>query len=468
MFLISKDFLEGGDFYFFLERAESNKIKKGDKKMKKICLLFLFLSLVSFSFAQTIVDNFHGYSSNGELQAVWVQTGGWTDATLQTTGGADGTTGSMKLQDSGWSNGVLATGIATPPGAGGYKLTFKYMNGQSDTAWSNLTVSVVQNDSIKAVKSLGGSVVASWTAAETAPMSLTGDPINILIDNSGNLPGATNVCAIDEIKLESAVVPLTVVLKPTDAWYIGGTTTITAEPDGGSYNYSKVDFDVNADSSIEYTDNTEPFEFVWDTTADMVTSGPIDLKATLTDSLSATDDITGTYIIDNRLSGRQSLILNGDFSAWTSGDPDNWTPYQTDVAFASHGQGNSYAAGAFPSLTINCTATVTNRYFFLSSSWGGYFTDIQTKLWGRHAYCRMYYFTSDDGGSSWVNTMIDVTVGNPYWLYVESAVEPEVGEIGQQVAICTHCYGAGDYYWDDVVVNGIDLVESAVNDWNLY
>ena len=129
---------------------------------------------------------------------------------------------------------------------------------------------------------LGGSVVSAWTPASTGVSTLSTDPVSILI--SGSLDVRTNVCAFDEFELVEDSGGFAISVKPTDAWYLSGTSTITAIPNSGVLPYTKVEFDVNADSSIEFTDTAAPWEYVWDTTSDVSigTSGTVSLKVIAT------------------------------------------------------------------------------------------------------------------------------------------------------------------------------------------
>jgi len=451
--------------------------------MKKIFVLFAFVCLSSAAFAQVTIDTFETYDNTTSMTAVWDEVIGFSTRSLgQGAGlGADSTDQWIEVTDAGYSNGIIANGIITPPvsSLGGYKLTFSYKNGHTATVgenpWSALQVKIDQGASNVITVDLPGDVKTTWTAAESLGVILGTDPIKITITGTAAaVSGETNVAAFDEFKLVEINPPVTVALRPTEVVYLSGTDTITATPGGGSGTYTKVDFDVDANGSIEFTDNTAPYEFAWDTTTSISgASGTVDLKAIATDDGAQTGELVLSYFIDNRASGRQQLVANGDFEGtWAANVPQDWTLYQTGAS-PTYGQGTGYD-GSGSSLEITFGATdYTNRYVFRSTSWDGAVEDIQTTGWGKGTSARLFYFFSDDGGTTWNHVNISdpaVNFGDSNWIYKEEQTvrNSSAYTSSDLVAICTHMFNAETCNWDNVSVKGIDLRPADVNDWNLY
>ena len=434
--------------------------------------------LSSMAFAQTAVDDFESYTVGGDVSSVWEQTGGWS-ATSIITPGADSSGQGMQITDGGWSNGVEADDFTTPPAtvsppaADSYKLTLYYKNGQQDDAFPNLTVHIKQNGSTLRKLPLGGDVKTNWTYAESIPVEMTTDPITILVDNDGSLGSTVGACAIDELELVQEDMPILVTTRPTDVVYLSGTENISTFVEGGTGTFDKVEYDIENDGSIDSTDSdsSDGFNFSWDTTSVISsTSGTVDLNIIAYDDSAATGELLQSFFIDNRRAGREQLIANGDFSAWTGDIPNNWNLLM-DGASPEYGKGPGRDMASTPSLQITFSASdYTNRYVMRSQSWEGWYQDIQTTWWGKGGSCRMYYFTSSDGGTTWDNTLVDAgSIGAAEWKYIESdVIHDGLAGGGELEAIATHMFSAETCNWDDVSVKGIDMRESGVKDWNIY
>ena len=144
------------------------------------------------------------YSSESELDARWGNSGGWTVATLKTSGGAESTSKWMELSDGGWSMDIHAnySGVVSVDEAGQYKMAFYYKNGHVNNPQGDLTVTIKDgSNNVKATFELGSSVVSSWTYSDSAYFQINEDD-TVKIDITGSYSGTrTQKCAFDQFKL---------------------------------------------------------------------------------------------------------------------------------------------------------------------------------------------------------------------------------------------------------------------------
>jgi hypothetical protein len=432
------------------------------------------------------VDTFETYADTTALLTEWAIRS-YTEPTLQTSGGADGTAKWMRLHRAGYTMGVDAADLGTPT-AGSYKVAFYYMNGQENSPWENLTVEVKQGTEIRATINVGSTVQSSWTYAESGVVSFTAEPITVAVIGDFINAAAGYTCAVDEIKLLSAALPVTVTATPDDTVHITKTTNIAADVEGGSGSYTSVTFDVGADGSIEGTDTSAPYEFSWNTLTVMPqdTSGTVQLRIIATDSLSSTGQYIGSYVVDNRGSGFDSLVTNGDFSgAWTgTGNqiPEGWAEFSTDGAITYWGPADvsEQLAGQGACLKLTCAGGLPGeevgiqRYKIRSNAVYGLFSNLQAACYAKGSFTSLYYFTSL-GGATWTKTpTAAVTVNSTTWSYAIGPIHHYLADGGPNhiVVIAPHVYTAGDYFYDAITAEGILLeggVPTAVQDeWQLY
>jgi hypothetical protein len=440
--------------------------------MKKTALIITIVCLASFAMAQTVttIDDFESYDNSTSMTLVWDQVAnGWGTAVLLTSGGAESTAKSLENTDAGWTNGVIAIDIMSPPAAGYYKITFYYKNGQVNIPVNNLTLAVTQGGSFLVSVNLGSAVQATWAFAETSFATKTTDPITLTL--SGDLNTGAKAYAIDQIKLvEILSLPVVIDVKPTEAVRLGNTEELAIIPSGGSGTIASVSFDVGNDGSIESTDFSEPFAFTWDTTVAEPANGDVDIKIVATDDGGTTGGGVYTYTVENKYAGRMKLVLNGTFDNWTGNLPTNWAEFQA-VPNASYGPGDDRDGVTSKSLEITFAATdYVNRYTLRSNSWKGYYRDLQTTAWGKGLSCRLCYCIREDGESTWENKLSSLHfIQSTIWKYVESPVYDMYTVVNgvDDVAFCTHMYSA-TCNWDDVVVRGYDCDIAGCEDWNIY
>lgn len=452
--------------------------------MRRIMLCGVLVAATSVAMAQTTLDDFESYADDAALQVEWVGASGVTP-TLGLAGGASGSTKWMKVVDvDSYAGSVTAADLGTPAAAGNFKVTFFYKNGDSsDPAMQpaqGLKLFVKQGGNNLASFDIPDTLQETWTAAETPVFAGTASPVEIFISKNNPvapvLPITGESFAFDQIVLVPvAVVPLTIDLFPGAAIRIGNTHTLAATVAGGSGSYTKVDFDVNNDSTIDFTDNSAPFEFALDTRAYVPTGqGTLTVKAIVTDSAMATAEKTVTYNVDNRWGGRESLVTNNGFDTWAGGIPAGWEAHQvgagTGAAVVAE-EPTSHNASAGKSMKITFAASdYNNRYTMRTVGRQGNWVDLQTWYWGRGGANRIYYGRSTDG-VTYINTLTDAAqVNNASWTFAQGTVKNLGTPLGDTEYVCvmTHNFNAGDVFFDDVFAYGTKDTSSSVDDWKLF
>ncbi len=453
--------------------------------MKRIALFCTVLStlLATPAFALD-VDTFETYGDSNALLTVWSGTGGFLNesAELVAAGGASGTNNWMKVYDGGFSVFRSAPNILTPTTAGNYKLSFYYKNGiDGGSPWISLTAVLTQGSSnkVNAVLSPASNppVVSDWTLYESPIFSLNNTEAISVEFNGNNGSDVSYTIGVDQIILTEIVNPPPVVVaSPDDRTLLSRTRTITALASLGSGSYTNVTFDVGNNGSIEHTDATAPYEFVWDTLTAMPqdTSGTVDLKITLTDSASMTGSVIESYIIDNQYNGRQVLVdanMNTfQGTGFGANPPVGFVPFQVESGNAAFGPGPDRNDVADQALKVTFTAgDFTNRYALRSEGDQGAHYGLQNSFWGKGTSCRMYYFSSADN-VTYATTSIDAgLVNNANWTFVVDAPATPGLTANDYVSVATHQFAAGDHFWDDVKVEANMAPPAAeVEGWNLY
>lgn len=445
------------------------------------------------------VDDFESYITTADVQAKYVSVAGnGAEKAELGFGGANGTNQFLTMVDvGGFTAGIGATAIATPP-AGTYRLSFYYKNGTTySDRWRGIKVSLLENAAVvqeitvdPGTTSASHPAVTEWTYAETGPFTLTGNPVDIRFDTSN---GAGDFYAyVDEIILKKIEGPA-ISVYPDHRIYLSGTETLVATPQGGSGTYTSVTFDVNGDDVIEHTATEAPWEFNWDTLVDvpagtsrtlMTGNTPIDVKITVTDSNSETQSITESFTVDNRFNGRESMLTNGDFSQWTDGTnfganlPVGWTTQDVSPTMKYGPSTDSHSPEAGTSLRVQLDGGETLRYAVRTEAVTGNYVDMQATWWGKgDGLPRMYYFTSDDDGATFVNTFQTAgeTAGTVWTFMVEEEVQNNIGlDDTTQVSLATHTVPSSvnerNNYFDDVTWEGMLLppADTSVDEWQLY
>ncbi|MCX7018893.1 MAG: hypothetical protein WCK47_11435 [bacterium] len=448
--------------------------------MRKLLLIWpCVLAVAVAPAADTIIDDFEEYADTAALQAVWV--GDWAETgNLETAGGAAGTNQWCRVDNmDSYQGSLTADNITTPPSAGTYKVQFWYQNGIAPGGvMNNFFVYFEQNGTNVTSFAIPYTATTTWTLAETAVKAFSADPITVaLVSNnpSGPDPGTTGETAgIDEIKLiPVASIPLTISVWPDNSIWLGGTMAITATPVGGTGSYTKVDFEVNG--TPVFTDPAPPFVYLWDTTAAMPhnTSGTVTLKATVTDSASVTGSYTGAYTVDNRWKGREQMVINNDFSAWTGNMPNGWVLFNDGGGNATYGPepGRDVGSGTCLKVTF-ALSDYTNRYTLRTVEKIGSWRDVQGWYWGKGSSNRLMLHYSTDSGATWINAYkYAALVNNATWTFGVQTVPQTIAGIADTdwITVCTHQFAAGDNLFDDVYMMGINYSEAAnVGGWNLY
>ncbi len=412
-----------------------------------------------------------------------VGSGTGVTATLQATGGAAASSKWMKLVDAdSFAGNVDAADLGTPV-AGNYKVTFYYKNGNSaDPAMQpalNLKLFVKQGGNNLESFSIPATLQDSWTAAETPIFAATATPIEIFISKNNGAapvpPFTGEEFSFDQIILVPvATIPLSVSLFPGSSITIGNTHTLKATVAGGSGSFTSVGFDVNNDSTIDFTDNSAPFEFAFDTRTVVATGqGTAVVRAVVTDSASATAQQIVTYPVDNRWGGRESLVTNSDFSAFTGNLPDGWVDHQgrLGTAAATYGpDATSYNPAAGQCLKITFAAgDYTDRYTLRSVGRLGKWVDMQSWYWGKGSSNRMFYGISTDGISYTNLATIAAQVNNASWTFAQGVLANNASYTDTTyICLMTHNFAAGDSFYDDVNSYGTKDISSSVDDWKLF
>jgi hypothetical protein len=458
--------------------------------MKHLAFLCGVLATVAATpaLAQDVtVDTFEGYVNQAALDLVWDTPNNANQAvTLMTSGGADGTPNWLQLTDGGFGFDATGTGLVSPP-AGTYKLSFYYMNGQDEVEMGALQVFLAQDGINKITINLGSAEVTGWTKVESEVVALSGSPVNMIV-KSANGAAMLYRSAFDQFILTPlASVPVVTAVWPDDRIFLSGTETITATATFGSETYTKAEFDIDGDNIIEHTDTTEPFEFAWNTTAAFNdTSGTKSLTVTITDSMGGTGSVTETYTIDNEFGGRESMVVNGDFSQWQDGTnfgsnvPVGWTTQLVSPNATFGPSTSSHSPEAGTCLQVRFAgpnnADNTDRYTLRTNAKVGRWRDMQTTWWGKGGFCRLYYFLSTDDGATFATTSQDAGLANDAnWVFVVEAPPQNLAAMTDttQVSLATHSLGIStgtrDAFWDDLTWEGNSIpAGSSVEGWNLY
>jgi hypothetical protein len=485
------------------ERAQGSQTEKGQTMRRHLlpCVAAVGFTLTGLTFsATTTVDDFEGYADSGALNAAFT-TSGFPVLSLITSGGASSTAQYIEIIDDGFSMSALQSYGAIVPSNGTYRLKGFYQNGQNGGVTQYfLEVNLLFGASIATVDintANSDTVVSTWTPFQSSLVSLTTSDV-IQIEFKGQAAGrAGQSSAFDEIELEGplTVIPLNTTIGP-DAreWLTGSLNTITASAEGGTVPYTQAEFDVGADTVIDFTDTTVPFEFNWDTSSlGTTTPDVVTIEVTVTDTAVGTATDTAVYTVDNRDNGRIQLITNGDFEIWTvpANPPDGWFLFNEALGSGGAPGGFDDAGGnmtifrvdsaASPenvssgqySLGVNFAASdFTNRYAVRSPNLypGGNFLsrDSILSFWGKGGSARMYHFESTDGGVTyeWQGAMV-ANASSPVLIHAFSSptdVNSDDWVVG------THQFSAGDHFYDDVSVTTNQLVVTSVEPglWNLY
>jgi len=449
--------------------------------MRKILLaLSCVLAVASAPAADIIIDNFEEYATQEELSAVWKGNVVPLEAVyLETAGGAAGTNQWGRFDNGDSYQGIFNAADITTPTAGTYKAQFWYQNGiAGGGVMDNCFVYFQQNGANVATFPVPHVATTTWTLAETAVVPFSSDVITVVLgcnNGSGPDPGTTGeMAALDEIKLiPVASIPLSVSVWPDSRIWLGNTMAITATPAGGTGTYNKVDYEVNG--SLVYTDPVAPFVYPWDTTSVMPhdTSGTVTLKVTVTDSSLTTASYTGTYTVDNRWKGREQMVTNNEFTAWTGNLPDGWVLFSDGSGNATYGPAPGRDEGSGTCLRINFTSSdYTNRYTLRSVEKIGSWRDIQGWYWGKGSSNRLMLHSSKDNGATWENSYkYAAQVNNTSWTFGVQATPQTITNVADTdwVSVFTHQFAAGEHFYDDLYMMGINFTEAAeVSGWNLY
>jgi len=432
--------------------------------MKHLWILGLCVLLCSGAFAQSVVlDDFE----SGFNIADWT-TAGYPTLVHVTTDGATGTSSCLNIADGGWSMNVSRIFPSVVPQDGDYRISFWYKNGHADAYQDNLQVKI---NGIGTV-ALPRATVTDWTFAKTGFAYHLVAGSTVTLDIAGNRNATLNQqCRFDQFVLVKEIPPVEGEVHPLSGDILSNVATITVVPAGGTWTYTSVSFDVDDDGSIDYTDTTsaDGFTFAWDTSAYTVAAASDHISAVtvaieITDSGSNTGALTMVYGLDNRYGGRESLVLNGGFESWAGTYPDEW------VYIAMDADGNVDDAADYtisketvaPAVGSNALkiSYPTNpdpfRYTMRTNTFPGNREEYIAQFWakGPSGFCRVYYFESDDE-LAWLSTWRGFNPGAGPAVWTEAIDAPWTpGAPVGYLALATHAYGTGDFYWDEVSVTG--------------
>ena len=450
--------------------------------MRIVMLCGVLVAAASVSMAQTTLDDFESYADTTALQVEWVGSGQGLSPSLEMTGGAASSAKWMKMVDAdSYAGSVTAADLGTPA-AGNYKVTFYYKNGDSTDATKqpakNLQLFVKQGGNNLGSFDIPDTLQETWTAAETNIFAATATPIEIFVNKNNPLapvaPIDGEVFAFDQIVLVPVtVVPPTVSLFPGTGFTIGNSVTLTATVGGGSGTFTSVGFDVNNDSTIDFTDNTAPYEFTFDTRTVVPTGiGTVAINAIVTDSASATGNQLITFNVDNRWGGHEPIVTNSGFENWTAGMPDGWVANllgQGSSASTVAEEPTSYSPTAGKSMKITFAASdYTNRYAMRSVARQGKWVDLQTWYWGKGTANRMFYCVSTDGTTWPTPTQTAAGANNASWVLAKGSPMTLTMTDTDYISVMTHNFAAGDTFYDDVISWGTKDNSASVDDWKLF
>lgn len=469
------------------------------KRIAYFCGVAAVLSTTA-GFAQVVVDDYELYGDSAAAKGVYVSVAGNGAETVElgTTDGADGTAKWLKLVDTGFTCGIgtNANFIVNPP-AGTYRLGFYYKNGiDGGERWRGIKVSLTQNAALKTSvivdPGVTGTPTTEWTYAESEPFSLDTNNISLRFDsNQSNGAAPLWTAAVDEIKLIPILGPALSVY-PDDRIYLSGSTTIVATPEGGMPPYT-VEFNINNDASIEATVNSAPYEYVWNTLTDVpdgtsrtlaADNTPVTVSIKVTDNDGNEKELIEEFTVDNMYDGRESLIVNGDFSQWQGtgfgtnlpvGWHENWVANTVPQYGIGLGR-NPQAGDALQIKLTNATGEpdpFSDRYALRSDAVQGIHRDHQVTFWGKGQFSRLYYLTSEDG-VTFTTTLVEAAKADSadiWFMGVGAPATPAALELTESThtALGTHQLGTTDHFWDDITWNANELPEgSSVDDWKLY
>jgi hypothetical protein len=417
------------------------------------------------------------------MTAKWAPAGAL--ANLEYAGGANATAKHLVFDNvDSYAGSITAADLITPA-AGNYKLTFYYKNGQvtdgTRTPMSNLQVFLKQGGNNVAQFDIPAAQQTNWTLAEMPVVALAATPVSVYIfanSPAGPIAPATGeVSAFDEFNLvQSATIPLTVTPNPPATIILSNVRTITAKPNGGSGTYTHVEFDVNADGTVDHTDSAAPFTFDWDTRTIVAagSQGSAVLKITAYDNASGYGTNTFTYAVDNRWGGRVSFVTNSTFDGYSGvGVPAGWLVFQQTGDQTVEADNSSYPGGNPPCVKITYAASdYTNRYTIRTPAQTGLFVNMQTWYWGKGANNRVFYVRSTDGGVTFTPEIAApaAAVNNASWTFAVGGTQTLTTADTDQIAVATHNFApaAEGSFYDDVYSEGTKDLGADVGDWNLY
>ncbi|MBN1901140.1 hypothetical protein JW926_07440 [Candidatus Sumerlaeota bacterium] len=238
--------------------------------------------------------------------------------------------------------------------------------------------------------------------------------------------------------------PLSATVNPPTTYHITRTQTIEAIPMGGSETYTKVEFDINNDGTIDGTDLEAPFLYEWDTATSESGKAVIPVKLIVYDNTPASGFSVFSYTVDNRRGGRVDCMENGGFDYWQGDMPDGWKLHQPSAA--TYGPDTDVPeGGAAPSLQVTFPSfDNANRYTLI---WKGFqnppnddsfvYEDHQVCYWGKGLNCGLRYWTGTDG-LTWTDTGLQAaSTGVEGWLYAIGSVRATLGALNEWQTIST-------------------------------
>ena len=333
------------------------------------------------------------------------------------------------------------------------------------------------------VAALGGVTTApDWTHV-TAVITALNNPAN---KYKIAFHSFSDVSLIDDVSVigdDGTVPPLSVgTMDPPVSYYLTRTVTLTATPVGGNGTYTKVQFDIGNDGSIDGTDTSSLFQYFWDTQSTQPAKGVVPVKVIVTDSTLATGFTVFNYTVDNRYAGRQELMTNGGFDSWQTGNPNlpvDWLENQpggTPIGNATYGPDpdNPDTLSA-PSLQTTFAAfdadtRYTLRYKGIQNA-GAIYEDHQVTYWGKGVNCGLQYWKSVDG-VTWENAnLVAASTGTVDWLYSIGEVRPHIATNEGEWQTITTINLQNKQLYDNISWKAIYPVEpptGVTSKWDIY
>ncbi len=441
--------------------------------MKKVAAISTaaLLALGSYAAAQEVLLDDFETGIDG-----WTNSQGFPVLVHNTTDGAEGTNGSLQVNDGGFSKGVARTYEGMVPEDGLYKVTFWFKNGiDGGDPWPELRVRIDGDHTVN----VGSATVTEWTQDETGVASLEEDVDFELEVFGASTPGGDFRIRVDQIYLVPVdVEPIGGRISPPSGLIVAGTQAVEVFPTGGTGNYVQADFYLN--DTLVHTDDTPGDGFTWEFDTTTEPDVTVDVRVEVTDDDANTGDIEASLVIDNLLGRTDNLVENGSFDSWDGGVPTSWTQMNIDSGGnedPSPGvvviqEDENPFVGPFALGLEYAESPDPYRYAFLSNPFDANRFDYQAWLALRgSSFSRLYYFYTEDG-VTWTTSFQGPAPGpGPVWLeYVDSPMTPEQDPRPQAMAVGTHFFGAGTGYWDAVhVAASEESVEPvSVEQWDLY